>query len=86
MSALGPSTVHVTSAAFERPVASRISQHHYSGVFCQGGNFPLVSFLSKSAVRGNLSIFNADIAATHAQGLTYILGYAVIPLPSPAQT
>ncbi|KAM5530161.1 hypothetical protein V8D89_016163 [Ganoderma adspersum] len=53
---------------------SVISQHHYSGFFCQGGNFPLVSFLSKAAVRGNLSIFNADIAATHAQGLTYILG------------
>ena len=52
----------------------RISQHHYSAAFCNGGNFPLVSFMSKSAIRGNLSIFNADIAATQAQGMTYILG------------
>ncbi|KAI0787956.1 hypothetical protein C8Q74DRAFT_1315715 [Fomes fomentarius] len=53
---------------------SVISQHHYSAAFCNGGSFPLVSFMSKPSIRGNLSIFNADIAATHAQGLPYILG------------
>ena len=37
----------------------------------------MVAFMSKPAIRGNLTIFNADIAATHAQGLTYILGYVV---------
>lgn len=58
-------------------MSSRISQHHYSAAFCNGGSFPLVSFMSKPSIRGNLSIFNADIAATHAQGLPYILGYAV---------
>ena len=61
----------------------RISQHHYSAAFCNGGDFPLVSFLSKSAIRGNLSIFNDDIAATHAQGLPYILGYGVMFFQSP---
>ncbi|TFK85874.1 glycoside hydrolase family 79 protein [Polyporus arcularius HHB13444] len=53
---------------------SVISQHRYSAAFCDGGSFPLVSFMSKSTIRSNLTIFNADIAATHAQGLRYILG------------
>ncbi|KAI0751865.1 glycoside hydrolase family 79 protein [Daedaleopsis nitida] len=53
---------------------SVISQHRYSAVFCDGGNFPLVSFMDKASIRNNLTIFNADIAATHAQGLPYILG------------
>ena len=50
-------------------------------MFCDGGSFPLVAFMSKPAIRGNLTIFNADIAATHAQGLTYILGYVVTVFP-----
>ncbi|RPD70303.1 glycoside hydrolase family 79 protein [Lentinus tigrinus ALCF2SS1-7] len=53
---------------------SQISQHQYSAVFCNGGDFPLTSFMSKSAVRGNLTGFKDDIAATHARGLTYVLG------------
>ncbi|CDO69470.1 Glycoside Hydrolase Family 79 protein [Trametes cinnabarina] len=53
---------------------SVISQHQYSAAFCNGGDFPLVSFMSKAAVRGNLTVFAADIAATHAKGLIYILG------------
>ncbi|KAI8984835.1 glycoside hydrolase family 79 protein [Trametes punicea] len=53
---------------------SVISQHQYSAAFCNGGDFPLVSFMSKAAVRGNLTIFEADIAATYAKGLLYILG------------
>ena len=56
-------------------VLHRISQHQYSAAFCNGGDFPLTSFMSKSAVRGNLTIFQDDIAATHARGLTYVLGY-----------
>ncbi|KAI0637476.1 glycoside hydrolase family 79 protein [Trametes polyzona] len=53
---------------------SVISQHQYSAAFCNGGDFPLVSFMNKAAVRGNLTHFEADIAATHAKGLIYILG------------
>ncbi|OSD01894.1 glycoside hydrolase family 79 protein [Trametes coccinea BRFM310] len=53
---------------------SVISQHQYSAAFCNGGDFPLVSFMSKAAVRGNLTIFEADIAATNSKGLVYILG------------
>lgn len=60
----------------------RISQHQYSAAFCQGGDFPLVSFMSKAAVRGNLTIFEADIAATHEQGLQYILGYVFFDTPA----
>ena len=53
----------------------RISQHCYSAAFCNGGDFPLTSFMSKQAVRGNLTIYEADIAETHRRNLTYILGY-----------
>ncbi|OCH91400.1 glycoside hydrolase family 79 protein [Obba rivulosa] len=53
---------------------STISQHRYSANFCNGGDLGLISFMNKAAVRGNLSIFDADIAATHEQGLVYILG------------
>ena len=35
--------------------------------------------MSKAYVRGNLTKFEADIAATHAQGLPYILGCADLP-------
>ena len=31
--------------------------------------------MNKQYVRGNLSIFEADIAETYSRGLTYILGY-----------
>ncbi|EMD41170.1 glycoside hydrolase family 79 protein [Gelatoporia subvermispora B] len=51
-----------------------ISQHQYSAAFCNGGNFPLISFMNKTYVRGNLTLFEPDIAASHAQGLDYILG------------
>ncbi|KAI0368386.1 glycoside hydrolase family 79 protein [Pilatotrama ljubarskyi] len=53
---------------------STISQHRYSAAFCNGGDFPLISFMSKANVRGNLTVFEADIAATYAKGLLYILG------------
>ncbi|KAJ8495443.1 hypothetical protein ONZ51_g1729 [Trametes cubensis] len=53
---------------------SVISQHRYSAAFCNGGDFPLISFMSKANVRGNLTVFEADIAATQAKGLLYILG------------
>ena len=53
----------------------RISQHHYSGAFCDGGDFALASFMSKAFVRGNLSVHEADIAATKEKGLQFILGY-----------
>ncbi|TCD64842.1 hypothetical protein EIP91_003590, partial [Steccherinum ochraceum] len=51
-----------------------ISQHRYSAAFCSGGDFPLVSFMSKANVRGNLTIFEADIAATQQRGLRYVFG------------
>lgn len=55
-------------------LVSVVSQHRYSAAFCSGGDFPLVSFMNKAAVRGNLTLFEDDIAATVEQGLAYILG------------
>jgi len=55
-------------------VCERVSQHRYSGVFCNGGDFHLRSFMSKSAVRGNLTVFKSDIAATRSRGLVYVMG------------
>lgn len=55
----------------------RISQHHYSGHFCAGGDFPLASFMNKNAIRKNLTMFQKDIAATQSHGLDYILGYVL---------
>lgn len=53
----------------------RISQHHYSAIeFCNGSDIPLASFMNKQGVRGNLTIFSADIAETHRRGLAYVLG------------
>lgn len=52
----------------------RISQHQYSAAFCSGGDFDLISFLNKTSIRGNLTVFEEDIAATRANGLDYILG------------
>ena len=60
--------------------ACSISQHHYQAHFCRGGNFSLVSFMNKTSIRSNLTIFEEDIAATHAQGLEYILGYVTRPM------
>lgn len=37
--------------------------------------------MSKKAVRGNLTVFNADIEETHSRGLTYVLGYAAFSGP-----
>lgn len=51
-----------------------ISQHRYSAAFCNGGDFPLISFMSKANVRSNLTVFTADIQATDDKGLGYILG------------
>ncbi|KAF9812100.1 hypothetical protein IEO21_06383 [Rhodonia placenta] len=53
---------------------STISQHQYSAAFCNGGDFGLISFMNKASVRGNLTIFEADINATYEHGLTYVLG------------
>ncbi|KAF9644536.1 glycoside hydrolase family 79 protein [Thelephora ganbajun] len=53
---------------------THISQHWYSGEFCNGGDFHLRSFMSKSAVRGNLTVFNPDITATRSRGLVYVMG------------
>ncbi|KAH9936780.1 glycoside hydrolase family 79 protein [Epithele typhae] len=53
---------------------SIISQHQYSAAFCNGGDFPLTSFMNKTYVRGNLTHFIPDIAAATEQGFPYILG------------
>ena len=52
----------------------RISQHRYSAAFCNGGDFPLISFMNKANVRGNLTLFESDIAATKQKGLRYVFG------------
>ena len=54
---------------------SSISQHRYSAAFCSGGDFALSSFLSKTNVRGNLTLWKPDIAASKQRGLRYVLGY-----------
>jgi len=53
---------------------TQISQHRYSGAFCSGGDFALASFMSKAAVRSNITVFSADIAKVHSTGLKYVLG------------
>ncbi|KAF8072145.1 glycoside hydrolase family 79 protein [Lyophyllum atratum] len=53
---------------------SAISQHRYSGSFCTGSGGLLSDLMTKSTIRGNLTIFVPDIEATLAQGLTYIMG------------
>jgi hypothetical protein len=52
----------------------RISQHQYSGSFCTGGGAVLQDLMTKSYIRGNISVFTQDIEATFANGLSYILG------------
>lgn len=51
-----------------------ISQHHYSGSFCTGSGGLLSDLMAKDGIRGNVSAFDDDIAASQAQGLTYIFG------------
>lgn len=58
----------------ETELCDRVSQHRYSGAFCDGGDFHLRSFMSKSAVRGNLTVFTSDIVATRSRGLVYVMG------------
>lgn len=69
---------------------STISQHRYSGSFCAGSEGLLSDLMAKSAVRGNLTVFNPDIAATKAKGLIYHLGetnsYACHGAPSVSNT
>ena len=69
---IAPTTLE--GCAADARVGARMSQHHYSGHYCRGGTHPLASFLSKSAIRGNLTMFQQDISATQSHGLTYILG------------
>ncbi|KAH7928288.1 glycoside hydrolase family 79 protein [Leucogyrophana mollusca] len=51
-----------------------ISQHQYSGSFCTGGGAVLQDLMTKSYIRGNITVFTPDINATHMEGLDYILG------------
>ena len=55
----------------------RVSQHRYSGVYCNGGDFQLRSFMSKPAVRGNLTVFKSDIAVARSHELVYVMGSVV---------
>ncbi|TFK40176.1 glycoside hydrolase family 79 protein [Crucibulum laeve] len=55
-------------------LTSTISQHRYSGSFCTGSGGLLQDLMTKSTIRGNLSIYDPDIAATHEKGLDYVLG------------
>ncbi|KAF8588175.1 glycoside hydrolase family 79 protein [Ramaria rubella] len=55
-------------------VIKQISQHRYSGAFCSGGNFALASFMSKAAVRSNLTLFSPDVAEVRSKGFPYVLG------------
>ncbi|KAG0708093.1 glycoside hydrolase family 79 protein [Suillus ampliporus] len=51
-----------------------ISQHHYSGSLCTGDEAVLQDLMTKSYIRGNISLFSPDIEATIGNGLNYILG------------
>jgi len=51
-----------------------ISQHRYSAAFCAGGDFALASFMSKTAVRSNISLFDDGIVVSKERGLDYKLG------------
>lgn len=42
--------------------------------FCTGNGGLLSDLMTKSSIRGNLTIYTPDISATHAKGLDYILG------------
>jgi hypothetical protein len=53
---------------------STISQHHYSGTFCFGSSGVLRDLMAKATIRGNLTDFAPDIAATIKEGRHYILG------------
>ncbi|KAF8622544.1 hypothetical protein AX15_006899 [Amanita polypyramis BW_CC] len=55
-------------------LVSTYSQHHYSGSFCRGTNGILQDLMLKENIRGNLSGYRPDIAATRAHGLDYVLG------------
>ncbi|KAJ7603136.1 glycoside hydrolase family 79 protein [Mycena polygramma] len=53
------------------------SEHHYSGMcrsFCTGNGGLLADLMTKSTIRSNLTIYTADVVATHEKGLDYILG------------
>ncbi|VDC07219.1 unnamed protein product [Peniophora sp. CBMAI 1063] len=55
-----------------------ISQHHYSGSYCDGPVPDIVdarqALMNKTNIRGNLSLFENDIALVHQHGLKYVLG------------
>ncbi|KAF8148679.1 glycoside hydrolase family 79 protein [Crassisporium funariophilum] len=51
-----------------------ISQHRYSGSFCEGSGGLLQDLMTKATIRGNLTIFNPDIAVVRGKGLDYVLG------------
>jgi len=56
---------------------SRFSQHHYSSSVCSDVHGPaaqILTFMDKRTIRGNISIFDADIQAVKSQGLNYIFG------------
>ena len=66
--------VHLEVAGEIDSMIHSISQHRYSGAFCSGGDFPLISFMSKASVRSNLTLWKPDIATVHGLRLRYILG------------
>ncbi|KAH6915443.1 hypothetical protein BKA70DRAFT_1369145 [Coprinopsis sp. MPI-PUGE-AT-0042] len=53
---------------------STISQHRYSGSFCEGSPALLQDLMTKTTIRGNISFHAPDIAVTKARGLDYVLG------------
>ncbi|KAJ2962019.1 hypothetical protein NQZ79_g2828 [Umbelopsis isabellina] len=53
---------------------STLSQHRYQGTFCYGGGGLIQDLMNKAHIRGNLSQYETDIAATNKAGLDYIFG------------
>lgn len=54
-----------------------ISQHRYSINTLDTGNISLSSVLNKANIRSNLTLWQADIAATKQRGLRYVIGYVM---------
>ncbi|KAI3615503.1 glycoside hydrolase family 79 protein [Moniliophthora roreri] len=51
-----------------------LSQHRYSGSFCQGSASLLQDLMDKGTIKSNLTMFYEDIVQTRRLGLSYILG------------
>ncbi|KAK7041787.1 hypothetical protein VNI00_009076 [Paramarasmius palmivorus] len=55
-------------------LVTALSQHRYSGSFCQGSASLLQELMDKETIKTNLTMFYEDIVETRRRGLRYVLG------------